>query len=192
MGFLSDAFGAGDAKDAADAQAAAYKEAALGLETAKSEALANYTPYQNLGSYGANAIADVYSTGSFDPFRASPGYQFAFDEGRRAVDSSGAARGLNLSGAQLKGLTNYGQGMADQTYNNWFNRNMNLANYGRGIAGDQANIITGTAQNVGNMLTGAGAAKASGYLAKGGIKAGIGNALLGAGLSYGIGGLGKL
>jgi hypothetical protein len=183
MGFLSSAFGGGDASDAADAQVQGYQNAIKAYREAESQALANYTPYQNLGSLGANAIANTYASGNFDIFRADPGYQFAFNEGQRAVDSSGAARGLNLSGAQLKGLTKYGQGMADQGYNNWFNRNMNLANYGRGIAGDQANILTNTANQVGAAEAGIGGAKASGYLAKGGIKAGIGNSLLGFGLS---------
>lgn len=183
MGFLSSAFGGGDASDAADAQVQGYQNAIKAYREAESQALANYTPYQNLGSLGANAIANAYGTGNFDSFRADPGYQFAFNEGQRAVDSSGAARGLNLSGAQLKRLTKYGQGMADQGYNNWFNRNMSLANYGRGIAGDQANILTNTANQVGAAEAGIGGAKASGYLAKGGIKAGIGNSLLGFGLS---------
>lgn len=170
MGFLSSAFGVGDAKDAADAQAQGYKDAEATYRAAQDQALAGYSPYTRIGEMGANAIADVYNTGTFDAFRADPGYKFAFDEGMRAVDSSGAARGLSLSGAQLKGLNRYGTGVADQTYGNWFNRNMGLANLGKGTADSKSNVLMNSANGIANMQTGGAAAKASGYMANANFK----------------------
>lgn len=186
MGILSKvagAFGGNDAKDAAQAAAQAYRDAGLKWESATDESLKRFDPYQRAGRLGANALIDGYASGNFDPFRADPGYEFAREQGMRAVDSSGAARGMTLSGAQLKALNRFGTGMADQTYGNWFNRNMNLANLGLNTANSQANTqMTGT-QGITNAITGQGQAKASGYLAEGGIKSGIGNSLLDFGLN---------
>lgn len=55
-------------------------------------------------------------------FEADPGYQFRLSEGNKALDRSAASRGMLLSGAQAKGLTDYNQGMASQEYGNWWNR----------------------------------------------------------------------
>lgn len=55
-------------------------------------------------------------------FTADPGYEFRRSEGIRALDSSAARRGALLSGNQLKELEQYGQGLAAQEYQNWFNR----------------------------------------------------------------------
>ncbi len=51
-----------------------------------------------------------------EKLRNRPGYQFALGEGQRAIERGAAARGTRLSGGQLIGLAQYGQGMADQQY----------------------------------------------------------------------------
>lgn len=182
MGFLSSLTGGDKAKKAAKAAEAGQRAAEAAWSEYKLSGLRNLEPYQELGKLGVNAISDVYKSGNFDGFRADPGYQFAFNEGQRAVDSSGAARGLNLSGAQMKALNRYGSGIADQTYGNWFNRNLGLANYGANIAGSQNNVLANSTQGQANALTGAANAKASGYLAEGGIKNSLFNTALGAGI----------
>ena len=55
-------------------------------------------------------------------FEADPGYAFRFSEGQKALDKSMAARGLGVSGANIKGAVKYGQDMGSQEYNNAFNR----------------------------------------------------------------------
>jgi hypothetical protein len=55
-------------------------------------------------------------------FSEDPGYQFRLREGQKALDRSAASRGMLLSGAQVKGSTDYNQGMASQEYGNWWNR----------------------------------------------------------------------
>ena len=96
-------------------------------------------------------------------FFDSPDYQFAFDEGNRAVNAGLAARGLSNSGAAMKELTRYGQGMASQQLGNYTNRLAALAGIGQtatqatGSAGMQAANGIGTAQMA------AGDARASGY-----------------------------
>jgi hypothetical protein len=55
-------------------------------------------------------------------FEADPGYAFRFSEGQKALDKSMAARGLGISGANIKGAVKYGQDMGSQEYGNAFNR----------------------------------------------------------------------
>lgn len=49
-------------------------------------------------------------------FKADPGYQFRLSEGTKAVKRSAAARGNYDSGATMKALTKYGQGLASQEF----------------------------------------------------------------------------
>jgi len=66
--------------------------------------------------------------------RSIPGYQFAFTEGQRAVQTSAAARGTLLTGGTLRALTRYGTGIADQNYGNMVNRFLSLADLGQRTA----------------------------------------------------------
>jgi len=62
--------------------------------------------------------------------RSVPGYQFAFKEGQRAVQTGAASRGTLLTGGTLKALTRYGTGVADQLYGDTVNRYLSLADLG--------------------------------------------------------------
>jgi hypothetical protein len=120
-----------------------------------------------------------------------PGYAFRVKEGVRALDRSAAARGGLLGGNQLRGLTELGQNLGSQEYNNAYNRfqteRSNIFNNLAGIAGigqTSANTVSNAAGNLGNVLgegaIGAGNARASGYI--GGANA-ISNAI-GQGVNY--------
>lgn len=122
-------------------------------------------------------------------FREDPGYQFAVDEGQRAIDRSAAARGTLNSGGTLKALARYGQGMADQQYGNWWDRQRavqadhfnrlstiagtgqttatSLGTQGQNFAGQQ----TGTLSNIANLHLQGGNARASSYLRRGALSA---------------------
>lgn len=52
---------------------------------------------------------------------ATPGYQFALNQGLKATQNAAAARGLGVSGAALKGAAAFATGLADNTYTNQFN-----------------------------------------------------------------------
>ena len=71
----------------------------------------------------------------------TPGYQFRFDQGMKAAQTSLAGRGLRGGGQQLKGLTEYGQGFASQEYDAALNRYMQAAGLGAQV----------TTQSVGNQ-----------------------------------------
>jgi len=57
-----------------------------------------------------------------------PGYQFRLSEGQRALERSGAARGVTNTGGNMKGLLDYGQRAASQEYGNVYDRSLNAYN----------------------------------------------------------------
>lgn len=105
------------------------------------------------------------ATGGIDlsSFYDSPDYQFAFDEGNRAVQSSLAARGLIDSGAAMKEITRYGQGMASQRLGDYTSRLAALAGIGQSSTGSVANAGMNAAQSIGQSQMAAGDARASSY-----------------------------
>ena len=76
---------------------------------------------------GVNALPELveasrYTPFSMEQFQQDPGYQFRLREGLKALDRTAAARGGLLSGAQLRGVTRYGQELGTQEYTNASNR----------------------------------------------------------------------
>jgi hypothetical protein len=115
-------------------------------------------------------------------WKTSPGYDWRLNEGRRAIDTSAAARGSVFSGATLKALDRYGQGVASDEYGNVYNRLGVIAGFGPGAANNSANMAMQTGQQIGQNALAAGNARASGYInqanAYSGMSKGIVNALL--------------
>lgn len=124
-------------------------------------------------------------------FETDPGYQFRMEEGMRGVEGSAAARGGLLSGAALKAIQKYGQGLASQEYGNaygrfnadqtnQYNRLAGLVNTGQGATNQVTNAAGQFGQSQANNLIGAGNAQASGIMGStnaivGGINSGINN-----------------
>lgn len=76
---------------------------------------------------GVNALPELVRASRYTPFgmeqfQQDPGYAFRLREGLKALDRSAAARGGLLSGAQLRGVTQFGQELGSQEYTNAFNR----------------------------------------------------------------------
>lgn len=124
---------------------------------------------QTFGSMAdAQAWVDANSGGSeYQGFQATPGYQFALDQGQAAIDNSAASRGNLFSGATLKAQQEYGTGMANQEYGNYLNRLMGQASQGQAAAGNIANAgvnySSGASTAYGNM----GNAQAAGAIGQG-------------------------
>jgi hypothetical protein len=108
-------------------------------------------------------------------FQADPGYSFRMSEGMKGLERSAAARGGLLSGATLKGVQRFGQDLASQEYQNAFNRYQanraaqlnplqSLAGVGQTTSQQLGAAGTQMAGNVGNLMTGGAAARASGYV----------------------------
>lgn len=123
---------------------------------------------------------------------ATPGYQFALNQGLQASQNGFAAQGLGSSGNAMKGAANYAEGLADTTYQQQFQnylaqnqQNFNLlmgpSQLGAGAAGNLASAAGQAGAGVANSLTGMGNAQAGAYMAGTGA---IANGLTGAGNSY--------
>lgn len=77
-------------------------------------------------------------------WQESPSYSWRFNEGYGAALGSLGARGLSASGAELKELTAYGQGMASQEYDTIFRRLAAVAGFGD-LAANTSTSAFGTA-----------------------------------------------
>lgn len=161
------------AKKAANAQEAGA--ALIGSEqTTTEEELA---PWRTIGADALDRVAislglpDQYGRTEdgrdFSEFFKSPGYQFRFDEGQKAVERSAAARGSLQSGATMKALQRQGQGEASAEYGNYVSQLMGLSGQGLTAATNLGSLRSNAAANQANLLAGAGAARASGYNALG-------------------------
>ena len=178
--------------EAARIQAEAAKYAADNSYRAAAEALAiqreqwkkyqeNISPYLQSGNAGLNQLSYGLGLPGYEgtgqsgylsrPFtmadyQADPGYAFRLSEGIKALDRSASAKGNLLSGATLKGVTEYGQNMASQEYQNAYNRYTQnqalqynqlaaLAGMGQSTAVGAGNAGMQMAYNAGNTITGA-------------------------------------
>jgi hypothetical protein len=139
-----------------------------------------------LGLNGASGNQSALST-----LQNTPGYQFQLQQGNNAINAAAAANGTLNSGNQLTALSNYNQGLANTTYNNYVSQLQPYLN--------QANTA---ASGIGNVYTGLGSGLNSNQLAQGnaalGVDTGIGQAwanaenAAGNGASNLFGGIGSL
>lgn len=144
---------------------------------------------QELLGIGGNSSSPGYGslTQTFTPAdylaNKDPGYDFQLQTGNTALNSSLAARDGVLSGAALKSLIGYNQGMAATGYqnafdryqtqqNNIFNRLGNLAALGQNSAAGVGSSGANFASGISGTITGAGNAAAAGQV-------GVANAISG-------------
>lgn len=102
-------------------------------------------------------------TPGFSGFEASPGYQFRLSEGLKATERSAAARGGLRSGATLKALQRYGEGLASSEYENYANRLAAMAGIGQSATGSTAAAGAQAAGGISSAYQNAGNARASAY-----------------------------
>lgn len=113
-----------------------------------------------------------------DALTSSPNFQFQLGQGVTALDQSAAARGGLLSGNQLKGVTEFGQGLASNTFSSRFNQLSAIAGLGQNAAAQTGNLGAQSAANQGNALIAGGQARASGFAGvANAATAGVGNFL---------------
>ncbi len=150
-GFMSSGANSAAGQGASEAGRIASEQAS----NAANAAVARVSPWQSSGAEAANQInkllgfgrivssGDQYITQKVDSsnwqqdqkdaaakFQTDPGYQFRLQQGVNAIDRSGAARGMRLSGAQEKALSDYGQGTGSAEYGNYYNRLAALSGQG--------------------------------------------------------------
>lgn len=150
-----------------------------------------YTGQINSGANARTRLEDLLflngqgaANTAIDQFQTSPGYQFQMDQGRAAIDQSAIARGGLNSGSTVKALTQYGQGLANQEYQQYLSNLGGIANQGaQGASG-----LLGTSQAAGNLQIGFGQSKDQGNQAAAGNILGIAGTLTGYGSGGGFGG----
>ena len=145
LGAGASLFGASEAADAQQAaaaqSAAAQREAADKSIAAQREMFdigrADFAPYRQGGTTAQNQLMTLLGIGgdqnapgygrytqdfTMPEFTGDPGYQFRLKSGMDALNRSAAARGMGISGANIKGATEYGQNFGSNEYNNAYNR----------------------------------------------------------------------
>lgn len=184
-------------KNARRAVEAAQNNALGSLDTAYTDQQNYLNPYLKQGGAAYSRMGDMLGLsgntgaegyGSYGPgsqytmteMEQDPGYKFRLAQGQRALDNSVASRGMNLSGAQLKGAADYNSGMASQEYGNAYQRYMdryktlsNMAESGAGAANKLASYAGTRGAGRADIYTGAGTDKANLASQRGKIKADI-------------------
>ena len=84
-----------------------------------------------------------------------PGYQFGMEQGTQALERGAAARGRQLSGAQLNALQRYGQDYAGAQYQNYLSPYMQMAGMGQTSAAQTGQFGMQAGQGQANALMGA-------------------------------------
>lgn len=195
--------GSSAAKKAAKAQAAA---AQAGIDLTRQmyeQGRTDLAPYRDIGNNALGTISGLYGYGTngsagtgtpdYSAFTNSPDYNFAYQQGLKALDNSAASKGLLLSGGQVKDAQTFGQGLASQQYGNYFNRLMGLATMGQGAATASMQGAQNTASSLSNLYQQQGQATASGYVGSANaLSGGLQNGLLSYALLGGKSGYGSL
>lgn len=150
------------ANKAANTQAAAANRAADLQMQQYQQTREDQTPWREAGGAAIKSLAEMLKPG-YD-HTTSPGYQFRFGEGMRAVEGSAASRGMLMSGGTLKDLTRFGQGVAADDFNDQFNRTASVAAGGQQVNSQLGSLGMAAAQGAGNAMMGAANARASGYM----------------------------
>lgn len=75
---------------------------------------------------GRSRVAELFE-GGIQGFEASPGFQFAQQQGEQAIARGAAARGGRMSGRTLQELGQFNTGLAQQEFQNFANRQIGLA-----------------------------------------------------------------
>lgn len=203
---VSGVLGSQAAGNAADAQLAASREQAAAQERMFKKQNELQEPFRQAGMTGQNELmrllglsGDKGSAGygsAAQPFTnqdmyRDPGYGFRVSEGVKALDRSAAARGGLLGGNQMRGLTELGQNLGSQEYQNAFNRYQteraarlnplqSLAGQGQSAANTLSSAAGQYGQNQAAIMGNAGNIRASGYVNQANALTGA----LGQGLNY--------
>jgi hypothetical protein len=93
-----------------------------------------------LGLNGASGNATALNT-----LENTPGYQFQLQQGDASINAAAAANGTLNSGNQMLALSNYNQGLAGTTYNNYVNQLQPYLGASNAAAGGIAGVNTGQA-----------------------------------------------
>lgn len=139
---------------------------------------ADYAPWRAAGESALARLTNEMKDGATTAYTKSPSYDFRLSEGVKAAERSAAARGRLGSGATMKAVQRYGEGLASADYGDWWNRNAGLAGVGQAATDSTTQAGTNATNNITAALGNAGNARASSYANTGSaINSGINNVL---------------
>jgi hypothetical protein len=164
-----------------------YGNASTALNQNYASALAPYLQNYGQATAGTTQLGNVLglngpagNASALSALQNTPGYQFQLQQGDNSVNAAAAANGTLNSGNQLLALSNYNQGLAGTTYNNYVSQLQpylaaanqaasGIASGYQGLGQGQANLATGLGQGQAGLATGLGQGQA-------GIATGLGSA----------------
>lgn len=147
------------ANKGADAMEDAIEQAIILQREQAERARKEFTPYADAGresltQYQQNIGKQPDYQNVLANLASDPGYQFRMQQGQERLENSAAARGNLLSGATLKDLMGYSQGMASQEGQAAYNRQFNAFN---NTQNQLANLLQ-TGMNASGQIVGSGQA----------------------------------
>lgn len=158
-------------KDAAQIQANAAEKAANTQFTMFQMAQNLVAPWREAGGTANAQIAGLLGLPGYtalDPtstLQATPGYNWMMGQGVNALDRSAAARGMNMSGPQMKALTDYGQNLGlTKAWNPYMANLQSLSGQGMGTAGQTGQWGMQTGQGMGQDYMAGAQAQAQGLI----------------------------
>jgi len=193
MSMANSSKGATASSAAADAQIEAANRAADLQKQEYDQTRADLGPWRTTGSNAINYIGGILNIPGSTPvdptnaLRSTPGYNWAMSQGVDARERSAAAKGGLLSTPEQKALTTFGQGLADNTYQNYLNNLFNVSGSGLNAAAMTGTAGTNYANQAGQDYMAAGQSQAQGTLNAYNAQQSGYNSLaggVGAGLSY--------
>lgn len=158
---------------AGDEERKYLNSAADRLKTGYGAATGAQQPIYDTAMGGYKNLMSKYAGGGFDPnnfnFQADPGYNFTKQQGMDAINARAGAEGMGHSPQTDKALGQYVTGLANQTYNNAWNRNYmgDQANFSQGM--QLSNPLFHSADMLSSLNTGLGENLANIETQKGGI-----------------------
>lgn len=163
--------GSNAAKTAAGQQTSAINNANALTASIYGDTVNRNAPFVQAGTGATNILGNLYGlnggaaqTKAYGDFQTSPNYQFAFDQGNRAVQSSASAAGGLYSGKAAKDLMDYGQRLASQQFNSYTGGLSSLANLGQNSANNTGAQGASYASQAAGLTTAGGIAQSAGTM----------------------------
>ena len=137
----------------------AYKDMAKAQQAGNNQAIAALSPFASTGTAANQRLSSLLglsgdASGQLQSLRDDPGYQFRLQEGEKALNRSLGAQGKLFSGQALKAGQEYGQGLADQTYNDAVQRLSSASAAGQNAASAMGGLYQDTGNITANSILG--------------------------------------
>jgi hypothetical protein len=111
-------------------------------------------PLQSTAQMSANAMGlngPEGNAAATAAFQAGPGYQFQLGQGLDAINRTANAAGMGASGNMLREAQTYGQGLANQEYNNWLKNVTGRESLYAPLASREADVYSEQGRQLGNL-----------------------------------------